>query len=99
MTETDPRPSVETIASFFRNKHPKASAGAVARHVLTALVAHGTGPNTAWMLAEMLADRNRADHDRSMILADFRDAEPGAAAVAEMDSFYRANPHLLNEAP
>lgn len=49
------------------------------------------------MLEDMLADENRASHDRYMILRAFEDVDPEAALAAQMESFRRIN--RMEDAP
>ncbi len=86
--------TAEQHIAALREKHPNASAGGIVRQLILSLGAYGGSPNLLWLLKEMRAEAGRADYDRQMILSDFRDADRGAAAVAEHDSFLRANPHL-----
>lgn len=70
------------------------SAGAAARQVCRCL-----SPSSPLkrMLEDMLADANRASHDRYRILQAFKDAAPEAGRAAAMDSFRRVN--RLDDAP
>lgn len=67
------------------------SASAAARQLCRSLGANGTAPTLKRMLEDMLANANKASHDRSCILRDFADVDPEAASEAETASYRRIN--------
>lgn len=67
------------------------SPGAAARQLCRSLGAAGNAPTLKRMLEDLLAKANRASFDRSMILNDFTEADPEAAAKAQAASFARNN--------
>jgi len=89
--------TAEEHLSKIRGEHSSASAGGLLRQLVLSLGAYGGSPNLLWLLNELRDESARASFDRMRILADFRDADRGAAAVAEHDSFLRNNPHLMME--
>lgn len=73
---------------------PGVSAGAAARQLIRSLGCAGAAPTLKRMLEDLLAEANRASHDRHMILSDFEKAAPADAKAAQLASFHRSNPHL-----
>lgn len=63
------------------------------------MAAHGVNQKLVDYFHAAAADQNRASHDRSVILSDYRSGKPFEQAKHE--SFLRWNPHLTNnkEAP
>ena len=89
--------SVDRIIATERLGRPDASPEACARNLYTTFAAHPDLANTLWLVQGLKSAIGLARHENILLMRDFRDAAPGAAAVAEHDAFLRANPHL-NEA-
>lgn len=89
--------SVERMIVAERVRLPDVGPEVIARHLYTSLAAHPDTPNALWLIQGLKSVIGRERTENSRIMSDFRDAAPGAAAVAEHDAFLRANPHL-NEA-
>ena len=87
MTDT-----VNIVEQWAREEYREGvSAGAAARQLCRLLGISGQFPTLKRMLEDMLADANRANQDRSCILADFDEAAPEAAQEARLASFRRIN--------
>lgn len=97
----DSRPTafdiVEQIIVAERTKLPNAGPEVIARHIYSSLAAHPDVPNSLWLIQGLKEVIGRERTEQRLIMRDFHDAAPGAAAVAAHDAFLRANPHL-NEA-
>lgn len=89
-----PSASVEALIADARAKMPDAGPGAIARHLYTYLAANPDMSNALWLIQGLKDVIGRERTEQSRIMGDFKDAAPGAAAVAAHDSFLRANPHL-----
>ena len=61
--------------------------------------AHGVNEKLVEYFHNAAAAQNRADNDRNMILSDFAAVDKEAASRAEIDSFLRKNPHVLEPTP
>lgn len=87
MSENNP---IETWAA--EEYREGVSPGAAARQLCRSLGANGVAPTLKRLIEDLLADANRASFDRSQILSDFAEADPEAAAEAQLASFARNNP-------
>lgn len=67
------------------------SPGAAARQLCRSLGANGVAPTLKRLLEDMLSNANRRSFDRAMILNDFDEAAPDAAAAARAASDKRIN--------
>ena len=85
--------SIEDLIADERKKYPNAGPEAINERLYSSFVAGGY-ENTSWLFTGLSQALGRARHEKNLILRDFAEADPGAAAVAKHDSFLRANPHL-----
>lgn len=67
------------------------SPGAAMRQLCRMLGISGEYPTLQRLLEDVLADHNRASHDRNCILTDFAEVDAEAAKEAKMASFRRLN--------
>lgn len=63
------------------------------------MAAHGVGVKLVEYFHATAAAQNGADHDRNMILAEFKAVDKEAAGRAKIDSILRFNPHVLEPSP
>lgn len=88
------RDVVERMISAEREQRPDVGPEVIARHLYSSLAAHPGLPNSLWLIQGLKDQINRERTEQLRLMRDFKDAAPGAAAVAEHDAFLRANPHL-----
>ena len=72
---------------------------AIARHLYAYLAANPDMSNALWLIQGLKGVIGQERTEQTRIMGDFKDAAPGAAAVAAHDSFLRANPHLNESDP
>jgi len=89
MTKTEFDCAIESAAA--EEYRPGVSAGAAARQLCRTLGCMGYAPELKRMIEDVLADANRASHDRHMIIEAFRAVDPEAARAAAHASFVRTN--------